>query len=167
MEDLTSSSLKPLIYDVFEDGDVDFKKQSTIFSSLEFFYLEQHHQSFHPFYDSLEIEFKGCAKEDEGVDSWNVNHQEHSHNILDEKDISWHAFEDPFTSCLQEVNSPKVSYFIKFEFVCKILDEFPLNSFFIFPLKKHMQRNHPMEKNLAWLHWVFLFYLIKQRFSAS
>jgi hypothetical protein len=28
MEDLVSSSLQPLIYDVFEDGDVDFQKQS-------------------------------------------------------------------------------------------------------------------------------------------
>jgi hypothetical protein len=69
--------------------------------------------------------------------------------------ISWHAFEDSFASCLQAVNNPKFSDFIKLEFFFKILNELQVSRFSILSLKKYTQRIHPLDNMLAWLHWIF------------
>jgi hypothetical protein len=95
---------------------------------------------------------------DERVDSQHINHLEHSHNLLDDLNIDFNSNKDPFGSCLQVVNSPKVLYFVIIEFVCNVSLKFPSSRLLTLPLKD-MQKSQTTEKALAWLHWVFLFHL--------
>jgi hypothetical protein len=93
---------------------------------------------------------------DETMDSQHINHLEQSHNMLDDLNISFNSYEDPFASCLQVVNSPKVLDFVSIEFVCKFSLEFPSSRLLTLPLKD-MKKAQTMDKALAWMHWVFYF----------
>ena len=68
-----------------------------------------------------------------------------------------HCFEDPFVVFLELVNMPMFLDFVNNHFVFKLLFDWSLSRYFILLLNKVIQGSQPLDKILAWLHWVFDF----------
>jgi hypothetical protein len=63
-----------------------------------------------------------------------------------------HILEDPFSVFLEEVSSPSVLDFLRFEFMNGILNEFSKNLRY-----KQVQREKTVYKMMSWLHWHYDF----------
>jgi len=64
-----------------------------------------------------------------------------------------HLLEDSFSFLLEAVKSLNVFYFLRFEFIDKVLNGLSVNWLW----SKHVQRKKKVDKVLAWLHWHFDF----------
>jgi hypothetical protein len=63
------------------------------------------------------------------------------------------VLDDPFEFLLEAVNDPNVFEFLRFEFMCKFLNELSVNRFWT----RHVKRNQIIDEMIAWLHWNYDF----------
>jgi hypothetical protein len=105
-------------------------------------------QTFNPFMTALNHICMREKNADERVDSQHINHLEQSHNMLDELNINFNSYKDPFASCLQVVNSPKVLDFVSIEFVFKFTLKLSSSRLLTLPLKD-MQTQWIRHKSLG------------------
>jgi hypothetical protein len=110
--------------------------------------LQQFYADFQSFHENSKSDLYERKNTDERKDSKHINHLEQSHNVLDDLNIIFNSYKDPFASCLQVVNNPKVLYIFSIESVCKFSLKFPSNRLLTFPLKD-MQKYKTMDKELA------------------
>jgi hypothetical protein len=119
MESFNSQNLQLMISCKYENKIDD---QMVLESTMSFVPLTILLQLFYADFQSVHDNSKSYLYErknvDERVDSQHINHLEQIHNMLDDLNINFNSYKDPFSSCLQVVNRPKVLDFVIIEFVC-------------------------------------------------
>jgi hypothetical protein len=150
MEGFISSKLQPLVEDESENVDDDELLSKSAMSSLPTgVSLQQFNTYLHPFHDNHQFEIYGRRNVVGGMIQ--------DDSLVQSPEISFLSFQDPFAACLESTNGPKFLNFVNIEFVSKFFDEFPLRRFSLSLLIKDMQGIQPVDKTLAWLHWIFDF----------
>jgi hypothetical protein len=156
MECFNSQNFHPMIscMDINEDDGKLVPIQIVSSFSVDVL-LQQSNAYFHISYDNLLSKSHERKYAGEGVNLWHINHLEQSCNMLDEYEINFQLFEDPFAVFLESVSELKLSDFSVFfniEFVYKFLFELSLSKYCILFLNKNMQENKTVDKVIIWLY---------------
>jgi len=120
MESFNSQNLQLMISCKYENKiDDQMVSESAMYFVPLMVLLQHFYVDFQSFHDSSKSYLYERKNADERVDSQHINHLEQSHNFLEDLNINFNSYKDPFAACLQVVNNPKVLDFVSIEFVCK------------------------------------------------